>query len=1386
MDSMASYLPGDVVRTSYGIGVLVAVPLADSHSEDPSFSLSYQVSLWRLPGKSVGSSSTAYLNKDSMIGNLPAAPGMITFLLQGEQKLKVMVHAFHESSAKFLVSLVNENENESFTPTQLIEVNPEELEKASSAKFYPLLHELMKQGDLAAQATSRLLHDKKVVQVVQKSKELIVSSTDSANNKSQDVLSKENIEKLTNTVKDAIPKEEDMKDVVNMLRDEELTVLLQKGQQRLKELMTTDISKATKDALRKAGFEIADSDDSGSFSDSIAKSRLAALTALEELLNDADINKEDIQALQGEIERNFTTMFDSLSTAAKSDRTLSGIFETITGKTSEWQAATGRLLSTKSGSLFMEGASRLQARANNLFSKGQLDWAGEVGSKLTKSFTEGDAALARLKSLELGDAVRSRLVSAIEVRSGSHGGLDSIIAGALSTVSNDGVNSGQMKSMLTSLQATATSTRKEAHETLISVLSRRNEYQDVALIRIELVLCDLETHLEHDLSPEDIASIARGEGGTASIFEPIAKRASKEIEKQLNYAESNVTDPHVIAGLHHVRKLISGDLTVNGLMDEVVNILNDENVVAAGETFVKQGEFVLDAIEGISGNKMVQDALQIAEKAGITKDTVMQHMESIDVDQLLDAAGNVVTDEKARQELLSSATDTALDFMLRILPSMPVPPFEGVKDGLVYNLSNLSMAGFKVKKEDIEVSIAGMKATKKVCFPDRLDVQIRTGGAIEMDVIPTIDMAHPNCNMNVVDPIWGILDAPIAAKATELLIIDVQRISAILDDAIWEFEQTYMPYLKGSGRANIRLSDGSIRLQFELRKQKKKYSSGETVSSRADVQWEPVLCLHDRSCTIDQVELTFQGEGRLTWVANKLASWLRGRLRDYIVRTIVNILTNRSGIVLEKLNVNLAPYWGLIMRTAQLDLDSLVEADEQVIIAALPNDDEDLIELVWRECLPLGMNLLLNDDSGLLKVVDFPRGSQARKMCEGKDIDPNVFNGATIVSVNGTKYEIQEELYEALKDPSRPKSIRFRLARNDAAEQMKQFALRSKSTQEEIIDPVRAFDVRDVTFQDSREIGIEFASSPDNFSLVLRSFVSGPGGTVLEAEKAGNLHPGDLLCKINGELVLGENGKGKQRALELLERFGTQRPLTITFVKPYMYQEVFDKAIDVGISEVGGPEEFLLDEEKNSDTGTKRIRLKGFLEVNGTVETGGILIGDQLVFVNGIPVGAGCKLTGENTYPELGDIYKILKNEYMYPIALTFARPRQKERQWVASLHGVHDDGRFDVENADTICVTANSFNQLGCVFESRKSSREIVLTDLFAVCGPFQTAMSKHKDINGKVHLSIEAVNGQFVPSYATTDIVMNAMKRSWSNDGKIAINFCDDQSKDYVHNLE
>ena len=50
-----TYAPGDVVETAYGVGVIATID-----------DLFYRVMLWRLPGKSIGSSSVASVRPDAV------------------------------------------------------------------------------------------------------------------------------------------------------------------------------------------------------------------------------------------------------------------------------------------------------------------------------------------------------------------------------------------------------------------------------------------------------------------------------------------------------------------------------------------------------------------------------------------------------------------------------------------------------------------------------------------------------------------------------------------------------------------------------------------------------------------------------------------------------------------------------------------------------------------------------------------------------------------------------------------------------------------------------------------------------------------------------------------------------------------------------------------------------------------------------------------------------------------------------------------------------------------------------------------------------------------------------------------------------------------------
>ena len=61
IDDDNSYKPGDVVETSFGVGVI-----ADDDDGGESSSSSFRVMLWRVPGKSIGSCAVAFLQPQAV------------------------------------------------------------------------------------------------------------------------------------------------------------------------------------------------------------------------------------------------------------------------------------------------------------------------------------------------------------------------------------------------------------------------------------------------------------------------------------------------------------------------------------------------------------------------------------------------------------------------------------------------------------------------------------------------------------------------------------------------------------------------------------------------------------------------------------------------------------------------------------------------------------------------------------------------------------------------------------------------------------------------------------------------------------------------------------------------------------------------------------------------------------------------------------------------------------------------------------------------------------------------------------------------------------------------------------------------------------------------
>ena len=339
-------------------------------------------------------------------------------------------------------------------------------------------------------------------------------------------------------------------------------------------------------------------------------------------------------SIQKELESQFSIAFDHISDFAKNDHYLASIFNNISDKTSSWQEATGRLLETTTANIFFEGTQRLQMRAARIFSQDQLNKAHESAVNFMKAFAEGENTVARLKTIELADAVRDRLVSAIELRSESQGGLDGIIASTLTSIHDKIGESSNIQMFLSNMENSASSSVKDAQETLIATLSSKSKYRDQAMIGIEKTFVDIDAHVASnfgDMTAEDIARIARGEEGTAALLNPLAERAKEEIERQLTVAENSTDDKTILTVLSHVRRIISGTMS----LDEVISMLDDESIATSGEEWIKKGEEIFDALESVKGKKIMDDVLGAAAKAGVTEEAVSKQLESLDIKKLM-------------------------------------------------------------------------------------------------------------------------------------------------------------------------------------------------------------------------------------------------------------------------------------------------------------------------------------------------------------------------------------------------------------------------------------------------------------------------------------------------------------------------------------------------------------------------------------------------------------------------------------------------------------------------------------------------------------------------------------------------------------------------------
>ena len=388
------------------------------------------------------------------------------------------------------------------------------------------------------------------------------------------------------------------------------------------------------------------------------------------------------------------------------------------------------------------------------------------------------------------------------------------------------------------------------------------------------------------------------------------------------------------------------------------------------------------------------------------------------------------------------------------------------------------------------------------------------------------------------------------------------------------------------------------------------------------------------------------------------------------------------------------------------------------MIDAIPEQNANEIELVWREHLPLGLNLLLNDESGLLKVVDFPRGSQARKVAIERNLDPEIFKSSTIMAVNGFRYQAsdQADLVDALRDPSRPKSISFELANAADAERVQAFVNEiniddNKNKVEHASDSENntstTYTLELLKIEDEGPIGIRFSDSTDGLSLRIDEFLKGDDEKPLLVKRNEKIAMNDILIRINEVYVFGEDKR--EMALREFQAHSLTRPLSLTFSKPYLHFIVFNKNDNKYFDEKDPSEEFRFNETKSVNI--NQIHLKEFLNVSGEVESSGVYLGDHLVKINEEEVGLSAPILERNTSTNsFEDTMKKLEDSKIYPVTLKFARPNKEKTKRGASV--------FELQSAETIEVIVKSSDQLGCQFGRGQEYNDIIVTSFDGVQG--------------------------------------------------------------------
>lgn len=459
-----------------------------------------------------------------------------------------------------------------------------------------------------------------------------------------------------------------------------------------------------------------------------------------------------------------------------------------------------------------------------------------------------------------------------------------------------------------------------------------------------------------------------GDDASVSTSSAVVARLASKYSQQL----LGDNEPEVLK-----RALSSlGDGT--GVRETLAKALDDEDAVrGVGDAVSGTGAKLAAALSALDKDERAKHFTSklLEDDTGLA--SIIDALAGLDVDQASERIEALLkSDASERAKLVERATDAALDFFLMHLPAMPVSPVELERDGVLYELGNLSLSKFRLEKEDVKIELPFTAATsndEKYGF--FLDGQLSE-----------VTANH---------------------KSSFSFGLKARRASAKFDAITWRFKQQYFPYLEGSGTADVVAEEGSLWLEVGA-------------SRRED---KPIVSLTRCDVVIGSLEVRVDNM-QFGWLINALGSVFREQVRQYVQDALRKYIKRRARDVLSPLDTPLASVWPAVARVFSLPEPA------KLPLANLQDLDDHVVRLELTDPGPLGLELAATPDTAHFTLTGIVESGQAARAVSTPRVRMRSLLNAVLIAVDETELgtlQDQQQAIALITSLDRPKILFFRL-----------------------------------------------------------------------------------------------------------------------------------------------------------------------------------------------------------------------------------------------------------------------------------------------------------------------------------------------------------------------